>query len=154
PNTSLFSLAGAPFIAAQIFGLALVANGLAWFKERKLELVPVAALVASVIGLIVTMPILLPGQEANPLLLPPGISWTVAIDIMKEPRSALFGAGPENFSAVYSLFKPAWVNGQVWWNSVFGQGFDVPLTLLATTGLIGLAAWLVLAVKIVRLSQT
>lgn len=149
PNTGLFNVAGAPFVAAQIFALALVANAYAWFRTRRIEVVNIAAAVAAVIGLVVTVPSVLPGQEAAPVLLPAGISWSVAVDVIKEPRSALIGVGPENYSAAYTILKPAWVNGQDWWNTVFGQGFNVPLTLLATTGLIGLAAWLVLAVKII-----
>lgn len=150
PNTGIFNVAGAPFIAAQIFGLSLLASAVAWLKTRKLDIMNLAVLGAAVVGLLVTIPSLLPGQEASPLLLPPGVSWTIAIDIMKEPRSALFGVGPENFSAAYTLLKPAWINGQIWWNSNFGQGFDVPLTLLATTGLFGFGTWLVLAIKLVR----
>lgn len=150
PNTSIFNLAGAPFIAAQVFGLGLVANAFSWLKTRKLEMVSVATIVMSGLGLLLTIPAILPGQEATPLLLPAGVSWTIAIDVMKEPRAALVGVGPENYTAAYSIFKPTWVNGQTWWNANFGQGFDVPLTLLASTGLIGLATWLLLTFKTVR----
>lgn len=149
PNTGLLNVAGSPFLAAQLFVLGIAANGLSWLKTKKADALTIVALGASIVGLLLTVPLILPGKEASPALLPLGVSWTVGVDVLKAPRSALIGVGPENYSSAYAILKPAWINGQVWWNLPFGQGFDVPITLLVTGGLLTLIAWLFLAFRTV-----
>lgn len=153
PNTSLFNLSGSPFIAAQVFGVALLTQVISVIKRKKYESLDIAAIIASAIGLLLNAYLILPGKEASPLLLPFGVSWTIAIDVLKTPRSALIGVGPENFSAAYQILHPAWVNTTAWWNTSFGQASNVPLTLLTTTGLLGLAAWLLLTIKTVNYAR-
>lgn len=154
PNTGMFSLTGSPFVAAQVFGLAVIANVIALIKQRKAEPITLAATVAGVIGFVVSLLLVLPGKEAAPLLLPFGASWTIAVDVLKAPRSALIGVGPENYSSAYQQLKPVWVNTTEWWNNTFGQASDVPLTLLTTTGLFGFGAWLLLFIKTINYGRT
>jgi len=141
PNTSLFNLAGSPFVAVQVFGLAFLANVVALIKQRRADTLRVLSIAVAGIGLALNLWLILPGKEASPLLLPIGVSWTIAIDVLKAPRTALIGVGPENYSAAYQQLRPVWTNSTTWWSSTFGQAANVPLTLLATTGLLGLLAW-------------
>jgi Flp pilus assembly protein TadD len=142
PHTSLFNVVGSPFVAAQVLGAILLGLLATFFVRRKLSRTELISLPLIVLGLAVSIWVALPGKQASPLLLPFGVSWSVAVDVMKSPRSALIGVGPENFSVAYAQFRPNWTNNTPWWSNLFGQGFNTPLTLLATSGLLSLLAWL------------
>jgi tetratricopeptide (TPR) repeat protein len=154
PNTGLFSLTGSPFVAIQVFGLALLANAADLLKRRKTEILSLVTMVAATLGFILSLMIVRPGGEAAPLLLPFGVSWTIAVDVLKAPRSALIGVGPENYAAAYQQLRPVWINGTSWWNTTFGQASNVPLTLMTTTGLLGLGAWVLVTLKTLGYART
>lgn len=84
---------------------------------------------------------LLPGKPSSPVFLPYSISWAIAVDSFKSLRTALLGVGPDNFLAAFSLNRPASFNLTPNWNLRFTTGSNEPLTLLATTGLLGLLSW-------------
>jgi Flp pilus assembly protein TadD len=146
PHTSLFNVVGSPFVAAQMLGVILLGLVASFLVRRKLSRTELLTVPVIVLGLAASIWSILPGKQASPLLLPFGVSWSVAVDVMKAPRSALIGVGPENFSATYAQFRPSWTNATPWWSNLFGQGFDTPLTLLATGGLLSLLAWLWLVI--------
>ncbi len=142
PHTNLFNVIGSPFVAAQTLGIILLGLVGTFLIQRKLSKIELFSLPLIILGLAISVFAILPGKPASPLLLPFGVSWSVAVDVMKAPRSALIGVGAENFSAAYTQFRPSWTNSTPWWNNIFGQGFNTPLTLLATGGLLSLLAWL------------
>lgn len=150
PNTGVFNITGSPFIALQVFVLGLIANVVPLIRSRKASPLSFAAVAAAGLGLILSLLLVLPGRDGTPTLLPFGVSWTIAVDILKAPRSALIGVGPENYSAAYQLLRPTWVNGMAWWSTSFGQASNVPLTLLTTGGLLSLGAWFAIVVNVVR----
>jgi cytochrome c-type biogenesis protein CcmH/NrfG len=141
-----FNVAGSPFVAAQIFALSLIAGGLLFWERRRLDWWLAVSGLAGLVGLAITLWTILPNKPASPLLLPLSASWTIAIDTLRTPRTALVGFGPENYSVAYQLFKPTWINNQPWWQLQFSQASNTPLTLLPTVGLLGLASWLSLAI--------
>jgi len=47
----------------------------------------------------------------------------------------------------FDVLRPVELNTTEFWNARFAQGFNTPLTILTTLGLLGLAAWLFLVVK-------
>ncbi len=149
PHNSLFNVVGSPFVAAQVLGVILVGLVTSFLVRRKFSRAELFSLPLIVLGLAVSIWSILPGKQASPALLPFGVSWSVAIDVMKSPRSALIGVGPENYSSAYAQFRPSWTNGTTWWSTIFGQGFNTPLTLLATGGLLSLLAWLWLVISFV-----
>lgn len=55
---------------------------------------------------------------------------------------ALFGSGPNTFSTGWLMNKPAGVNDTVFWNTDFNAGVGYVPTFIATTGILGLLAWL------------
>lgn len=141
PNTLLFHPIGSPFVAAQVLVVTLIAT-LTWVVvTRKPHLPLLLAIVVMAGGLAANVWVILPGKMAQPLLLPYTASWSVALDVLRAPSSALIGIGPENYAAAYSIFKPAWINKTNLWNVQFTQGSNLPFTLLTSTGLIGLVAW-------------
>lgn len=149
PNTGFFSVTGAPFNAAQVFLVIGLALGVSGFYRKQFTSVDLVGLAMSIIGLGASAYFALPGKEGYPVILPLSASWSIALDTLHNFRAALVGLGPENYVAAYTQFRPAWTNGQSWWNLFFIQATNVPLTLIVTTGFIGLFSWCYLAVKLV-----
>lgn len=156
PNSSVFNLAESPLIALQaliIIGLGLI--GLLLTKRHSeghaapSKSVVAGLLAATVVGLAVSVWPILPGRPTQPVLLPLSASWSIAVDMLKSPKTALIGVGPHEFAHAYSQFKPLWVNQTPFWNVEFSQGSNLPLSLLITTGLLGFLSWLWLVSLIV-----
>jgi len=72
-----------------------------------------------------------------PLKAPLLTSWQTAIETLKKPRSAIFGAGVGNFIQMFTLSKTADYNRLVLWNNNFTQGGSFALHILTETGLLG-----------------
>lgn len=81
-----------------------------------------------------------------PVVVSPSVatSWSIAMDTLKQgPIEALFGSGPGSYDLDYAKFRPVEVNSTIFWNTRFDRAQMHPLTLLATTGVLGLISWLV-----------
>lgn len=141
-NDLTFNVAGSPFVAAQLLGLAIIGSVVYLVKERKLSKFLLATLVINVVGFAINTWVSLPGQIAAPLMLPFTAGWPIALDTLRTPRPALIGVGPDNYALAYSNFREAWTNVTDWWNVQFTQGTNVPLTMLTTAGILGLGSWL------------
>ena len=158
-----FSLVESPLVAAQILVVAL-AGLLALViitlkKSKKVTLLTWVMLAIIVAGLGLNLYSILPAQPFSPILpaqpfspiLPSlAASYWVAIDMLRIPQTAILGVGPNNYHLAYAQFKPAWINQTSLWNIQFTSGSNLPLTLLVSTGVLGLASWLYLALKILK----
>lgn len=153
PNTGILSLTGSLFFAAQLGLVGLLSSIVGIIKEQKSKALAFFAALFSAVTLIMSGWYILPGQATAPLILPIGPSWTIAVEMLKVPRTALVGVGPENYQLAYQLYRPSSINAQTWWDTTFSQGFNVPLTLLTTTGLVGLLSWCLLAYFSVKLCR-
>ena len=69
-------------------------------------------------------------------------SWSIAFDTIKE--SPLLGIGPGNYLTAYNLYRPFSSNGLDSWNLRFTSGRSAYLTIITETGLLGLAALVIL----------
>lgn len=82
-----------------------------------------------------------------PLVVSPsyGASWMIARSVLSEewPRF-LLGSGPGTFTFDYSKYRPVEVNGTRFWSLRFDRAKSHALTTLATTGVVGTAAWMLL----------
>ncbi len=54
----------------------------------------------------------------------------------------IFGVGPNKFGEAWALYKPAQVNGTAFWDVSFNSGFGLVSTLAASTGILGIIAWI------------
>lgn len=72
-------------------------------------------------------------------------SWPATFSVARQTliEDPLLGVGPNQFASQWLKFKPAGINDTVFWNVNFSYGVGLIPTLLATTGIIGLIAWLV-----------
>lgn len=142
PANALFNVTGSSLIAAQLVTILLVGVVTSFFANKKNTLLTQLGIVVLLGGLGLHIWTLLPGQVAEPILLPHVASWSVAADILKAPKTALIGFGPQGFQNAYAIFKPSWINQTSLWNIQFSQGSNTPLTLIVTMGLLGLVTWL------------
>lgn len=142
PNDLRLSLAGSPLAAAQLGGLAVVGWGILSWRQRRLSPLSLVCIVAGLVTVGLNTWAMLPGQVAS-IVLPNWLaSWSIALDILRNPSTALLGVGTDNYSDAFTLFRPLWLNGQPTWQVAFGSGSNWPLTLLVTQGVVGLIAWL------------
>lgn len=77
--------------------------------------------------------------------LPPfSVSWLAGLETLKTPKTAFFGAGLDNFEAVFTQSKPSEYNNSDLWTVNFTQSRSFLLQLLTEAGLIGLLAFLLI----------
>ncbi|MCB9813498.1 MAG: tetratricopeptide repeat protein [Pseudomonadales bacterium] len=153
PTSMVFNLAGSPFIALQIIGITLVGILTEIISTKKVNKLFAVTLPILVIGAGIFAFNLLPGKE-NALILPPlNASWSIMLDTIRNPRSALIGAGPSAYSNIYSAFKPIWMNNTNQWASIFSQATNFPLTLLSTMGVLGFGSWVFFVYKFAKLQK-
>ena len=91
--------------------------------------------------------LILPGSGNTILLLPFTAGWSIALDIFKNARTFLLGAGPENFMAAYTRLKPAYLNLTPLWDSRFNSSSNEFFTVLTTTGVLGAGLWLAMFLR-------
>lgn len=144
PTNISISLASSVFVALQVIGIAIAAVVIDIINKKHISQFAAITLPILVIGLGIHIWAILPGKPGQIALPSWEASWSVALDTIRTPRAALIGMGPDSYVNMYTRFKPVWVNGTETWALSFTQGSNAPLTLLATTGFIGLISWLVL----------
>ncbi|MCL4374516.1 tetratricopeptide repeat protein [Patescibacteria group bacterium] len=152
-----FSTFGQPLGAVLYFGFFAV-YGLAQFylsvnRRHKNFVLPL--LVAVVNGLAFG---LLAYQLTKPgaLLLPPfNISWYAAVEILKNPLTALFGVGADNFASLFTRVKDlAYNQSSLWQIASFNLSRSALLQIVSEAGIFALAAFILLVTEIgKRLSQ-
>lgn len=150
PTNTQFTLIGSPLIALQF---QIVAGALLTGKviSSKFKSIPsLIALIITFVGIIMhgwsLLPNQLPPQEAPDL----ATSWSVALDTLKSPRTALIGEGPSSFINNYRKYKPLTINRTELWSNNFSTSFNTPLTVLSTIGIMGLLTWVFVAFQAAR----
>src|SRR3989344_5036853 len=72
----------------------------------------------------------------------PSLKGTLAVTQSTIKVDPIFGLGPNTFSEAWALYKPAGVNATQFWNVPFNAGLGLFTTFVATTGVVGILAWL------------
>lgn len=150
PNTVLFNLTGSAFVAAQVAAIALISLVYRAINQRRMNTIDMVSLPFILLAVVINVWAILPGKPAAIVLPDFAASWSIAIDSLRTPRSALIGFGTDAYSDVFTRFKPIWMNGRENWQLVFGSATNYPLTLISTQGLFGLVSWLLLLVAVVK----
>ncbi len=101
---------------------------------------PLTSSVLILAAIILTVPKLAPRLPTSRLPLSTG--WAITLETMKNPKSALFGVGPENFIQAFTAGRPLSLNTSPLWNARFPVNASFLLHVVVTLGLAGLAAFL------------
>jgi len=145
-------------VVGMVFTLSSI---IVWIKARNLrKKVPVLAIVATVFsGIAVGITMFQVGSIIvkngySSLQFPPlSISWYASVETLKQPLTALFGAGVGNFSALFSASKvPSYNFGPFWQLSSFSIARTYFLHIWAELGLLGVVASLLLVFQLVRVA--
>lgn len=86
--------------------------------------------------------------------LSPGFGWPIVLEGFKSFKTALLGAGPDNFLTVFTRFRPAALNTTSLWNMRFNSNSNMLFQLLSTVGLLGTAIYVWLITKFFGLLKT
>lgn len=104
------------------------------------------------IALVLGIAQLLPGQPANPTLMPFSSGWALAVDQLKTGKTALFGVGPDRFAITFSKLRPAALNQGETWFVRYPASTNEWLTVLTTMGIVGLAVLVLLIVSVSKVA--
>ena len=145
-----FTLTGSPLYTL-IYLLPLILSTLAYSLVAKDWIVKptlFAATALMIIGAALSLKPLLPVDgKPNMILLPIQAGWSIAVDIFKNPKTALLGTGPDNFSNTFTALRPAYLNlNSNLWNVRFNTSTTEALSVLTTTGILGLLSYLLFLV--------
>ena len=90
------------------------------------------------IGSVLPSRLQISNNEVNPSF---GATMSITKGVLaKDP---VFGIGPNRFGEAWAMHKPASINNTQFWDVSFGLGSGLLPTFLATTGGLGIIAWLV-----------
>jgi len=73
----------------------------------------------------------------------PSLGATMSITKAVLIKDPLLGIGPNRFGEAWSMYKPLVINNTQFWDVSFDSGLGLLPTLVATTGSLGILAWLV-----------
>ena len=151
-NDLSFSLAGGALVNIQLLSSLILANIVGkTYRKKPFWQINLAVLV---IGLLVNIYAILPGQVANFQLLPLSASIAIVRQSLAVTRTALFGYGPASYAQAFNLLKPAWLNTTDYWQFAFDSATAFPLTLIVSGGLLALVTWLWWLVRSLQLVNT
>lgn len=141
----------AVYVAAQNFwalwvmvvaaSLLIMAFGMTKTERNIKVTMLVIPMVAVVVGILMIL-VRLPFDLGFPSEVMPSMSasWNISKDTLT--RSSLLGSGPGTFSYDYAQFRSPDLNTTNFWSTTFDRSSSRLLTVLATTGILGLASLL------------
>lgn len=72
----------------------------------------------------------------------PSLASTMSVTKSVLKNDPVFGTGPNTFANAWALYKPIGINGTQFWDFSFSSGSGLLPTFTATTGILGILAWL------------
>lgn len=95
---------------------------------------------------------ILPGKKFAPKMPPMQVSWSIAVDAIKD--SPIFGVGPGNYLTAFNRFRPITYNPLDFWQVKFTNSQNFFLQVITETGLLGLLAIVILGIALVKIITT
>jgi tetratricopeptide (TPR) repeat protein len=135
-------MAWASLIIGTIIVLALIVIKAPEIKNLAWSALPILALLLGIILFFVRTPINL----NLPAEISPSFSSSIRVAQKTLEKNPLLGSGPGTFIFDYNEFKAPEINKTPFWNIKFEQSSSRIITLLATTGLIGIVSLLFLLI--------
>ena len=124
---------------------------------KKLMIIDYCSLIINFLALFLTVYSLVKPNvglinQTPTLILPPfRLSWFAALEILKNPRTALFGIGLDNFSSIFTQVKDfAYNQSSLWQINSFAVSRSAILQIFTETGILGLLAFGLLIFNVFR----
>ena len=153
-QSKVFNPAGSPYnyltLAVPVL-LATISYGVTT-RNWMIKPLMLAAAIIIASGSAFSLKLLLPTSEnRGVLLLPYSAGWSIAVDTLKTPKTAILGTGPDTFTQVYSRLKPSSLNlDNNIWTIRFPSSSSELLNILTTTGVLGLLFFALSYLKTIR----
>ncbi len=120
-------------------------------KKKDLGFSLAISLVLIVFGLTISLFTL---YNNRPILLPVDTGWKIATGTLGQSlTSAFVGASPAHFIDSFTLYKPIEFNNSLFWNLRFVTSSNLYFYILTTTGILGLSAFLWLAISVAKTAK-
>jgi tetratricopeptide (TPR) repeat protein len=128
-------------------------------KNNKYLILNTSYLILNLLAFFLTLysllkPVSINSNQLQPVLtnLPPfRLSWYAAVEILKNPLTALFGVGVDNFAAIFTRVKDLAYNQSINWQiSAFTLSRSGLLHLFTETGIFGLVTFLLLIISLIK----
>lgn len=113
---------------------------------------------ASLAVLIISLLFIAFGGYLNPIIsnslgishyeVKPALQTTLEVSADSIKDGYIFGVGPGQFVNAWRLYRPLEVNETVFWNVSYDSGFGAIPSSFATTGILGFASWILLALSV------
>ena len=156
PDTLAFTPAGSPMaLLTYLAPLLVLTLFLAFSKKENLEKIVLFLLSAIMTaGLVLVIIYSFPGKDTAPVFLPVKDGYAIAIETFKNTGTALLGYGPGNFLNAYNQTRSAALNLTDFWNIRFNNSSNEVFQIITTTGLLGFACFVWMAVSILKTLKT
>lgn len=140
-----FSPVGSQLDLAILLGFFLIIQ-ITYLLTKKQSILHSSFLILNFLALFLTVYSLVkpavqtPNLGVSTLILPPfRLSWFAALEIFKNPLTAVIGVGPDNFSTVFTKIKDFSYNqSPLWQINSFNVSRSAILQILTETGILGL----------------
>jgi len=118
-------------------------------KENKFRLLPISVLVLALIGSGVLLFSLMKTKDS--IVFPPlNLSWYAAVETLKQPLTALFGVGVDNYASMFTRVKDIGYNSsRLWQITSFNASRSTFLHVVTEMGVFGFIAFGLLMLKLV-----
>ncbi len=151
-KSPVWSPTGNPLTALTYLVLSIPFLAILIYRQKestlKTLLFSVTAFLALVASLVISYRTF--SQAGNqPAFLPQSTSWAIALESLK--MSPFFGTGPGSYISDFTRFKPLAYNLTSLWNVRFASTSNYYLLLLTTTGIAGLAAFVFLISRLLKM---
>ena len=123
-------------------------------KNLRHHLFTVVGLIFNLIGLLLTLYVIVHPQTliknapSTIIVTPWRLSWYAAVEVLKNPLNALFGAGIDGFTNIFTRVKDfAYNQSPLWQINAFSVSRSALLHILTASGLFGLISFLLIFLK-------
>lgn len=153
-----FNPMGGIFDLAVLLGFVIVLFGsrMIFKKTEKPNPLHLGVLFVSVVAFVLALySIFKPLNQGQSFLLPPyRLSWYAAVETLKNPLTALFGVGVDNFSSIFTRVKDvAYNQSNLWQVNSFNISRSALLHTMSSLGVFGLLAYFLLLFTVYRTIQ-
>lgn len=139
------------YLPAAIFLVVIIPMAIGSFltaSDIKKRTITALSLAVISLGALLAIYQMLPGKITSPQLNSFSASWQTAVEVLK--REPILGVGPGNYLTAYNRYRPLEVNTSDLWSVRFASARSFILTSLTETGLLGVAALLMIMVFVYR----
>ena len=151
-NNSLFSPIGSPLNLMIFIGFFVFYSFLNLFhkKDKKSLMANIPLLLINLLALSLIVFTMI--RDKSGVILPPlSLSWYGAVEVLKNPITAFFGVGLDNYASMFTKVKDfAYNQSDLWQISAFNTSSSTVLHILTEAGLFGLVAFILLLATMLK----